>query len=68
MSKPREEIQVEVDMAVRAAWLASRELYKLSLDPDASAYMATLEGDLWSAKGSLSDICDRIREGHRHAA
>lgn len=63
-----ESLQVEVDQAVRSAWMASRELYRLSLDPRALAYMTSLEGDLWSAKGSIADVCDKLREGQRHAA
>jgi hypothetical protein len=61
----REELaQDQVARAVRDAWLASAELYRLRLNPETALLLAKEEGELWSIHSRVKSIIDEIRSEH----
>ena len=61
---PEELAQDRVARAVRDAWLASAELYRLRLNPETARFLAKEEGELWSIHGRVKSIIDEIRSEH----
>ena len=61
---PKEIAQHKVAMAVRDAFLATAELYKLRLDPIAAPFVAKEEGELWAIQGRVKSMLDEIRGEH----
>ena len=58
---PKEIAEHKVEMAVRDAWLATAELYKLRLDPIAAPFVSKAEGDLWSIKTRVDLLLSEIK-------
>jgi hypothetical protein len=56
--------QDQVARAVRDAWLASAELYRLRLNPETARFLAREEGELWSIHGRVKSVLDEIRSEH----
>ena len=48
-------------MAVRDAFVATAELYKLQLNPETAALLKREEGELWSIQGRVGSILKEIR-------
>jgi hypothetical protein len=53
--------QDQVARAVRDAYVATAELYKLRLNPLTASLLAKEEGELWSIHGRVKTVLDEIR-------
>ena len=53
--------QDQVARAVRDAYVATAELYKLRLNPETARLLAKEEGELWSIHGRVKSVLDEIR-------
>lgn len=60
-SSPQELAQDQVARAVRDAYMATAELYRLRLDPLTAPLLAKEEGELWSIHGRVKTVLDEIR-------
>lgn len=63
-TNPQEIAQDRVARAVRDAYVATAELYKLRLDPLTAPLLAKEEGELWSIHGRVKTVLDEIRAEH----
>lgn len=50
----------QVAMAVREAFLATAEIYRLQLNPVTAALLKREEGELWSIHGRVKSVLDEI--------
>lgn len=57
----RQIAQHKIAMAVRDAFLATGELYKLRLDPDTADLFYAEEGELWAIKTRVDLLLSEIR-------
>lgn len=58
---PKEEMQIKVELLARDLFIASKSLHKLSFDPMAAQFIATVEGDLWSVRNTMIELCDFMK-------
>lgn len=58
---PKEEMQIKVELLARDLFIASKQLHKLSFDPMAAQFIATVEGDLWSVRNTMIELCDFMK-------
>lgn len=62
---PKEIAEHKVAMAVRDAWLATAEIFKLRCDPIAAPFFTDrVEADLWSMKMRIDTVISEIRAEH----
>jgi len=61
---PFEIAQDQVARAVRDAYMATAELYRLRLNPETASLLAKEEGELWSIHGRVKSVLDEIRNEH----
>jgi len=61
MLDPENTPEHKVAMAVRDAFVATAELYKLQLNPETAALLKREEGELWSIQGRVGSILKEIR-------
>lgn len=61
-SSPQELAQDQVARAVRDAYVATAELYRLRLNPLTAPLLAKEEGELWSIHGRVKTVLDEIRD------
>lgn len=60
-STAQERAQDQVARAIRDAYVATAELYRLRLNPETASLLAKEEGDLWSIHGRVKSVLDEIR-------
>jgi hypothetical protein len=63
-SSPQDLAQDQVARAVRDAYMATAELYKLRIDPKTAALVAREEGELWAIQSRVTALLNEIRAEH----